>query len=49
METGIITLNIRRLDGFIIMRFWLRHLVISALVLRESQQNTDWVEVMEWY
>lgn len=49
METGIITLNIRRSDGFIIMRFWLRHLVISALVLRESQQNTDWVEVMEWY
>lgn len=48
METGIIALNIRRSDGFI-MCFWLRNLVISALVLRESQQNTDWGEVMKWY
>ena len=40
MKTGIITLNIRRSDGFLLW-FWLRHLAISALVLGESQQNTD--------
>lgn len=36
MEIGIIILNICRLDGFIIMCFWLRYFVILVFVLRES-------------
>ena len=49
METGIRTLNISGSDGFLIMCFWLRYLVISALVAGVSQQNTDWGDVMKWY
>lgn len=49
MKTGIITLNIRGSVGFLIMCFWITHLVISGPIVGESQQNTDWGEVMVWY